>query len=549
MKIDDGQSFHQEINFRIRSMKPIGFIGLGSMNKKSSDGIQSKFPILLIASFVSSLSALDMNIVGVSLPPIARSLNASFADIEWVVSAYILPFAALLLASGSFADRHGRKRLMLIGLFVFTAASALCGLSTSALMLNLSRALQGIGASLTLPAALAVINHAFPGVERAKAYAFWGACLGVAITTGPIIGGLITTFFGWRWVFLINLPVCAALVIATLRAIKESRDQEAKGLDLAGIVTFTSGLFFLIWALIDANALGWTTMAILGRLATAACLLGLFVVAEVRQQRPMVDFSLFRRATFLGSTFAMLGYAGAAQVMIFYLPLCLQNAYEFDPAWAGAAMLPFALPMFLTPRLVGAKLASHYSGRTLLTAGLLITLAGNLLLSACAAAALGYGAFLIGMIVAGTGAGLLNGETVKVMQGAAPPQRGGMVSGVIATVRFTGLLIFVAGLGSVLSHVAVRGFAPAAARLGLGQDLAQSLARRIITGDLIGALSQAPIGIRSELQVVGTAVFSDGFAAASLAAAAVAMVCAILTLVLVRSSETQAIHSIASAME
>jgi EmrB/QacA subfamily drug resistance transporter len=521
----------------------------GALDEKSSDGVQSKFPILLIASFVSSLSALDMNIVGVSLPPIARSLNASFADIEWVVSAYILPFAALLLASGSFADRHGRKRLMLIGLVVFTAASVLCGLSTSALMLNLSRALQGIGASLTLPAALAVINHAFPGAERVKAYAFWGACLGVAITTGPIIGGLITTFFGWRWVFLVNLPVCTVLIVATLRVICESRDHEAKRLDLAGIVTFTSGLFFLIWALIDGNALGWTTTAILGRLATAACLLGLFVVAEVRQERQMVDFSLFRRSTFLGSTFAMLGYAGAAQVMIFYLPLYLQNAYEFDPAWAGAAMLPFALPMFLTPRLVGAKLASQYSGRTLLAAGLLITLAGNLLLSVCAAATLGYGAFLVGMIVAGTGAGLLNGETVKVMQGAAPPQRGGMVSGVIATVRFTGLLVFVAGLGSVLSHVAVRGFTPAAARLGLGQDLAQSLARRIISGDLIGALSQAPIGIRGELRMVGTAVFADGFAAASLAAAAVAMVCAILTLVLVRSSETQAIRSIASAME
>ncbi len=524
--------------------------GIGApLDKKSSDGIQAKFPILLIASFVSSLSALDMNIVGVSLPPIARSLNTTFADIEWVVSAYILPFAALLLASGSFADRHGRKRLMLIGLVVFTVASVLCGLSTSALMLNLSRALQGIGASLTLPAALAVINHAFTGAERAKAYAFWGACLGIAITTGPIFGGLITTFFGWRWVFLVNLPVCAVLITATLRAIHESRDHEAKRLDLAGIVTFTSGLFFLIWALIDGNALGWTTMAILGRIATAACLLGLFVVAEVRQERPMVDFSLFRRSTFLGSTFAMLGYAGAAQVMIFYLPLYLQNAYGFDPAWAGAAMLPFALPMFLTPRFVGAKLANHYSGRTLLTAGLLITLAGNLLLSACAAATLSYGAFLIGMIVVGTGAGLLNGETVKVMQGAAPPQRGGMVSGVIATVRFTGLLIFVAGLGSVLSHVAVRGFTLAAARLGLGQDLAQSLARRIISGDLIGALSQAPVGIRGALQGVGTAVFSEGFAAASLTAAAVAMVCAILTLVLVRPSETPAIRSVASAME
>jgi EmrB/QacA subfamily drug resistance transporter len=525
-----------------------------SPSERSSGSAEFKFPILLTASLVCSLSALDMNIVAVSLPPIARSLNATFADIEWVVSAYILPFAALLLASGSFADRNGRKRLMLIGLVVFTVASVLCGLSTSALMLNLSRALQGIGASLTLPAALAIINHAFTGAGRSKAYAFWGACLGIATTAGPIIGGGITALFGWRWIFLVNLPVCALLIIATLRVIHESRDHEARRLDLAGIVTFTSALFFLIWALIDGNALGWTTAAILGRLVTGACLLGLFVLVEVRRERPMADLSLFRRPAFLGSAFAMLGYAGAAQVMIFYLPLYLQNAYEFEPAWTGVAMLPFALPMFLTPRLWGARLASHYSGRTLLTVGLLIVLAGDLLLSACAAATFSYGAFLIGMIVVGTGTGLLNGETIKVMQGAVPPQRGGMVSGISSTVRFMGLLIFVAGLGSVLSYVAVRGFIPAAVNLGLSPDLAQSLARRIISGDLTGALSQAPAGIRGELQAVGTAVFSEGFAAASLTAAAVAAVCAILTFVLVRSSETPAtetpaISSTAPAME
>jgi EmrB/QacA subfamily drug resistance transporter len=510
----------------------------------SSGGTQSKFPVLLTASLVCSLIMLDSNIVAVSLPPIARSLNATFADIEWVVSAYILPFAAFLLASGSFADRHGRKRVMLIGLVVFAVASVLCGLSTSAIMLNLSRALQGVGASALLPAALAVINHAFAGSERAKAYAFWGACIGIVIATGPIVGGLITTFFGWRWAFLVNLPVCTVLIIAVLRVIHESRDHEAKRLDLAGIVTFSSGLFFLIWALIDGNSLGWTTTAILGRLVAGTCLLGFFVVVEVRQERPMVDLSLFRRPTFLGSTFAMLGYAGAAQVMIFYLPLYLQNAYGFEPAWAGVAMLPFALPMFLTPRL-GARLASRYSGRTLLTAGLLITLAGNLLLSACAAAALSYGAFLIGMLVAGTGAGLLNSETTKVMQGAAPPQRAGMAAGLAATARFTGLLIAVAGVGSVLSHIAVRGFIPAAVNLGLGPDLAQSLARRIISGDLMGAVSQAPVGIRGDLQRLGTAVFSEGFAAASLTTAAVATVCAILTFVLVRSSETPAIRSVA----
>jgi hypothetical protein len=162
-------------------------------------GTRSKLPVLLIASLVCSLIMLDSNIVAVSLPPIARSLHATFADIEWVVSAYILPFAALLLASGSFADRHGRKRAILIGLVVFTVASVLCSLSTSAIMLNLSRVLQGVGASVLLPAALAVINHAFAGSERAKAYAFWGACVGIVIATGPIVGGLITTFFGWRF--------------------------------------------------------------------------------------------------------------------------------------------------------------------------------------------------------------------------------------------------------------------------------------------------------------------------------------------------------------
>jgi EmrB/QacA subfamily drug resistance transporter len=511
---------------------------------------KGKSGVLVTASLVSSLIMLDSNIVAVSLPALARSLNATFADIEWVVSAYILTFAALLLAAGSFADRYGRKRATLIGLVIFTVASAFCGLATSAVMLNLSRAVQGVGASLLLTAALAVINHTYTGAERAKAYAFWGACLGIAITTGPILGGVITNFFGWRWAFLINLPICLLLILMALRVIRESRDHEAKRLDFAGIITFSAGLFFLIWAVIDGNSVGWTTTAILGRLAAAACLLVIFGIVEVRQERPMVDLGLFRHPTFLGSTFAMLGYAGAAQVMIFYLPLYLQNAYGFEPAWAGVAMLPFALPMFLTPRL-GARLASRYSGRTLLTAGLLVTLIGNLLLAACAASALSYGAFLVGMLVAGTGAGLLNSETAKVMQGAVPSQRAGMASGLSATARFTGLLVGVAGIGSVLSSNAVQDFTTSAAKLGLAKDLADKVARRIISGDLVGAVSQVPNEIKHELQLLGVGAFAQGFSIASLTAAGVALVSAILTFSLVRSSDTAA-HSgsaVAPAME
>jgi EmrB/QacA subfamily drug resistance transporter len=480
---------------------------------------------------------LDSNVVAISLPAVARSLGATFGEIQWVVSAYILTFAALLLAAGAFADRYGRKRATLAGLVTFTVASAFCGLATSALMLNIARAFQGVGASLLLTAALAVINHAFSGKERGRAYAFWGACLGIAITTGPIIGGVITSFLGWRWAFLVNLPVCTVLIVQTLRVIEESRDHEAKRLDFAGIGTFSFGLFFLTWGLIDGNALGWTSTAILGRLIAASCLLALFVVVELRQERPMVDLGLFRRPTFLGSTFAMLGYAGASQVMIFYLPLYLQNSYGFEPARAGLAMLPFALPMFLTPR-VASNIAGRYSGRAVLTTGLVIAFLGNLLLGACAANEGGYGFFVVGMTVAGIGAGLLNGETAKVMQGAVPPQRAGMASGLSATARFTGLLVSVAGLGCLLSSVAVRGFTPSAEKLGLSADLAQSVARRILSGDLTGAIPLVPANVRPGLQALGTTVFAQGFAAASVAAATVAAICAILTFVLVRASDT-----------
>jgi EmrB/QacA subfamily drug resistance transporter len=453
------------------------------------------------------------------------------------VSAYVLPFAALLLAAGSYADRHGRKLTTLIGLAVFTIASGLCGLATSALVLSLARALQGIGASLLLTASLAVINHTFAGVERAKAYAFWGACVGIAITGGPIVGGVITDLFGWRWAFLINLPICAVLFVAAVAVLTESSDHEAKRLDFAGIITFSAGLFLLIWALIDGNSVGWGSATILWRWAGAAVLLAAFIVVEIRQQRPMVDFSLFRQPTFLGSMFAMLGYAGGAQVMIFFLPLFLQNAYGFSPAATGLAMLPFALPMFLTPRL-GAGLATRYSGRTLLTVDLSTTVVGDLLLYAFAFAHVAYSVFILGMLVAGAGAGLLNSETTKVMQGAVPAQRAGMASGLTATTRFVGLLLSVAGVGAVLSQGVTRQFLAARAVQSLDPDLAAAAAKRVASGDLTGVIGTVPEALQVQIHAAAATAFANGFGAASLVAAIVAAITGALAFGLVRVADT-----------
>jgi EmrB/QacA subfamily drug resistance transporter len=498
---------------------------------------RAKRRILVAASLVTSLSMLDSNIVAVSLPSIARTLGAGFADIEWVISAYVLSFAALLLGAGSYADRHGRQRATLIGLAVFAVASGLCGLAQSALMLDLARALQGIGASLLVTAGLAIINHAFAARERAKAYAFWGACLGIALTSGPVVGGVVTDLFGWRWAFLINLPICIALFTAIAAFVDESRDHEAERLDYPGILTFSAGLFLLIWALIDGNALGWAARPIVERFVGAAVLLVAFLFVELVQKRPMVDFTLFSQPTFLGSVFAMLGYAGSAQVMIFYLPLFLQNAFDLSPAMAGLAMLPFALPMLLAP-LLGAGLASGYSGRTLLTVGLMTTLIGNLLLWALAHFSLPYPAFLLGMLVAGAGAGLLNSETAKVMQGAVPAQRAGMAGGLIATTRFVGLLVGIAALGAVLAHVASRSFIASGVTAGLDAEKAAELSKYVTSGDVGGIVGTVPEALRTSIWQIGNAAFADGFAAAALLAAAIAAAMALLTLLWVRRAET-----------
>ncbi|WP_296002918.1 MFS transporter [Rugamonas sp.] len=482
--------------------------------------------LLLIIAMISSLVMLDSNVVAVALPTIARSLNADFADVQWVITAYVLPFAALLLAAGSFGDKVGRRLAAMIGLAIFGLSSLACGMATTPTMLNVSRAVQGVGASLVLTASLALINHIYTGLERIRAFAFWGASLGIAITCGPIIGGVIASVFGWTWAFLINVPICTALFVAALRVIPESRDPDVRGLDYAGIVTFSAGLFLVTWAVIDGNALGWLSAPILWRFLGGLALLVLFAVVELRQERPMVDFAIFRSRHFIGTAFAMVGYAGGAQVMIFYLPLYLQNAYGFSPAIAGIATLPFALPMFVVPR-IGA--GAGVSSRTLICAGLAITVSANLAMALLADGQASYLGFALAMVVAGAGAGLLNGETAKAMQGALPANRSGVASGISATTRFMALLFGVAGLGALLVSVTMSRFAAVAAQLGLQPAAASLLAKRYAAGDSSAAVASLPEAVRAAAGILLHGAFQEGFSRVAWAAAAVAIASLLLT--------------------
>jgi predicted MFS family arabinose efflux permease len=276
------------------------------------------------------------------------------------------------------------------------------------------------------------------------------------------------------------------------------------------------------------------------KLGAAALLLVLYVIAELAQKRPMVDFGLFRKRTFLGSSFAMLGFASAAQVMMTYLPLYLQNVFGLSPAAAGVSMLPFALPLFFFPR-IAAALAGKISGRALLTLGLGVVAVGNFATAATVAAHMPYAVVAIGMLLTGCGAGLLNGETAKVSMSVVPPERGGMASGIGGTLRMVGLVTGITGLGAVLTSDTERHFVKLATAASLPDSTGASahfVVSRIISGDILGVISRVAGSSQATMLQVSRTSFAMGFTTVLLAAAVVAVVAALLTLCFVSAAET-----------
>ena len=497
--------------------------------------------LLLCVSIPSFMINLDANIVAVSLPSIARSMHANFAAIESVVSAYTLTFASLVLPAGALADRYGRKRILLLGLGIFAVASCLCGMAPSVPVLNGARALQGVGAAFQLSASLAILGESFSGAERAGAFAFWGAVVGGAITLGPVAGGIITQALGWAWAFYINVAIGVCLILLSLHAVTESVDPDAGRVDCIGMISFGGGVFALTLALISGEARGWSSTLVVLALGCAAVLFAGFLVTEARQRRPMVDLHLFERPTFVGANIAALAFAMTLLTMLTYLPIFFQSALGFGPRDAGLLMLPLGVPLFIVPRLVAGHLTDRLSGRALLTIGLLLVAAGLIALAA-GVALYNYEALIVGLVVAGIGGGVLNSEVVKVGMTVIPPERAGMASGVSGTVRFAGIVVGYAALGAVLA-----GRIKAVLRPGLdsfcqavgGCHIDQAaLVRRVVAGDLSGAVLGAPVALRNSLHTVALTSFGEGFKTILLAAAAFAALSAALTWVFVRGEDT-----------
>lgn len=502
-----------------------------------------KLLILVCVSVPSFMINLDANIVAVALSSISRSLHADFAAIEWVISAYTLAFATLLMTAGAMADRFGRKRMLVTGLAVFTTASAICGAADSTTVLNYARALQGVGAALQLSAALAILAHSFQGAERARAFAFWGSVVGIGITLGPVAGGFITEVIGWRWAFYLNLPIGLVMIALTLGAVTESKDPNAMRIDFAGVFTFIGFLGLLTLALISGNRAGWTSAATIVEIGAALGCLILFWIAETVQNRPMIELKYFSRPTFLGAIVGNMAFAGAFLPLLTYLPFFFQTALGFSPLMSGVLMLPLAMPLFVMPRVVTLFLNHRLSGRELLTLGLGLVGTG-LIVTSSKVSTFHYIAVVQGMFIASMGAGILNGQIAKMGMTVIPVERAGMASGVMGTSRFTGIVVGFASLGAVLFAGIGTNVRSAMPWLDAAERF--SVVHMIADGNLASAASL--IEARGGTAEVARLSFGYGYHCVLLAAGILALVGAVLSWVLVSAEET-APHSVADSQE
>jgi EmrB/QacA subfamily drug resistance transporter len=394
---------------------------------------------------------LDITIVNVALPDIASDLGSSFEDLQWVVDAYALTLAAFMLTAGTLADLIGRRRVFVAGLAIFTIASLLCGLAGQPLVLNLARALQGVGGAAMFATSLALLATAFTGRERGMALGVWGATIGGSVAIGPLVGGALTEHVGWESIFFVNLPIGAAAIAVTLRTVRESRDPGARQVDWLGLITFSGGLFLLVFALVRGNAEGWGSAQILAMLIGALVLLLAFIAVENAQRRPMLDLSLFRLRAFAGVSIAAFALSSGMFAMFLYLTLYIQNTLGFSPLDAGLRFLPLTAVSFVAAAISG-NLTNRVSTRWLLGAGLTLVGIGLLLMRGVEPGS-EWTTLLAGFVVAGFGIGLTNPAVAATAVGVVDPRRAGMASGINNTFRQVGIATGIAGLGALFQHL------------------------------------------------------------------------------------------------
>ncbi|WP_371645663.1 DHA2 family efflux MFS transporter permease subunit [Streptomyces mirabilis] len=433
---------------------------------------------LIITSVAGFMAALDNLVVTTALPSIRRDLGGALDDLEWTVSAYTLTFAVLLMFGAALGDRFGRRRLFLVGLSVFTGASAAAAMAPGLDSLIAARAVQGVGAAIMMPLTLTLLTAAVPAAKRGMAYGIWGAVNGLAVASGPLIGGSLTEHVSWHWIFWLNVPLGLALLPLARLRLAESHGTGAP-LDITGTLLVSGGLFGIVYGLVRGPAEGWTSPIVLTGLLAGSALLTGFVVHGIRAKNPMLPMRLFRSRAFAGinaaSLLMFLGMFGS----IFLLSQYMQGVLGYSPTQAGLRMLPWTgMPMLVAP--IAGYLSDRVGGRPVVATGLFLQAAGLAYYASVVAAHASYAAQLPALIVSGIGMSLYFAPASNLVMSSVRPQEQGIASGANNALREVGGALGIAVMSSIFS---------AQGGYGTAQTFVDGLRPALVVGSAVVALA------------------------------------------------------------
>ena len=411
-----------------------------------------KNAIALAAVCLASLMfGLEISSVPVILPTLEKVLQGDFKDMQWIMNAYTIACTTVLMATGTLADRFGRKRVFVIGIAAFGVTSLLCGLAQSVPALIVSRFLQGMGGGTMLICQVAVLSHQFQeGKERVKAFGVWGIIFGIGLGFGPIIGGIIVAVSNWQWVFLVHVLLSAITLILVFSGVQESRDPHAEKLDTAGIVTLSLSVFGLTYFITQGPDLGFTSAAAISIIVASVVSFIIFLFVEKRNPRPMFDFSVFRIRNFSGALLGSMGMNFSFWPFMIYLPIFFQGALGYGSVTAGLSLLAYTLPTLVVPP-IGEKLAHKYQPGIVIPAGMFTIGLGFILMKFGGSVDHANGLTMLpGCLLAGIGLGLTNTTVTNTTTGSVPSTRAGMASGIDMSARLITLAVNIALMGFIL---------------------------------------------------------------------------------------------------
>ena len=531
----------------------------------TSGSARNPWAVLAVLCLGLFMILLDGTIVNIAIPHIQDYFDTSFGNIEWVMNAYILAFAVLLVTLGRFGDLWGRRKLFLIGMVLFTVGSAACGLAPSIYLLIAARVLQGIGGAAMMPATLSIIADVFPAGKRGAAMGVWGGVSGLATAIGPTLGGVIVQYVtwpaagdSWRWIFLVNIPIGVVGVFLTLRLVPESKNPTAvQSLDLPGVGLISASLFCLTFALIEGQRYGWTSAIILGLFAAMAAAFALFYWREHRVDQPLIDFSLFRSATFAAGNAAGLLLSAAMMGAFFTIPIFLQSVLGYSAIKAGLVMVPMSVIIIFAAPAAGI-LSDRLGSKWIVAAGMFLLALG---LGWMAGLVPGIAkispdttplSLLVPFLISGIGIGLAVAPVTSAVMATAPKERVGNASGVLSTMRQVGSLMGIAVLGAVLQN---RVTANITSGIQAVQGIPEAVKQKIIAGAAGGGMQMGmpegaagmPAVARAMVETMFKGWFTDAVASTFIVAVILAVSGGLCAFLLRRNAKTARVPTKAEA--